>query len=100
MSDKELSFRVRYKEPRSLDEAYRFALQTESLQKILDSGGRQRNVPGVQVTHEVDLQNQIQQQLNSFLAAQQETQRRWQQMIEEKLDARLEQTVRLNVPKQ
>lgn len=84
--DRELSLKVREREPRSIDEAYRMALRLGAYQQMADVDDRRRQPNRVRGTQEVDINQQLQEQLNGFFSAQ----RKWQQQVEEKMARQLE----------
>src|SRR5688572_384121 len=98
MRDRELSLKVREREPKSLDEAYRAALRLEAYRSTMDLDDRRRSSEPddrddrrrppnrVRGTRETDVSDQIQAQLNQFLTTQREEQRRWQRELEGKFD--------------
>lgn len=83
--DRELSLKVREKEPRSIDEAYRMALRLGAYQQIADVDDRRRPSNRVRGTQEVDADSRLQTQLNSFFTAQ----RKWQEQLEERISRQL-----------
>src|SRR5678815_2918815 len=98
MRDRELPLKVREREPKALDEAYRAALRLEAYRRTMDLDDRRRPLEPddrddrrrppnrVRGTRENDVSDQIQAQLNQFLITQREEQRRWQRELEGKFD--------------
>src|ERR1043165_9168298 len=95
MRDRELSLKIREREPKSHDEAYRTALRLEAYRSTMDLDDRRRpseqddrrRPPNrVRGTRETDVRDQIQAQLDRFPTAQKEEQRRWQRELEGKID--------------
>jgi len=89
MRDRELSLKVREREPKNLDEAYRTALRLEAYQRTAEMDDRRRPPNRVRATHEVDVNAEIHAQLDQFLTNQREEQRRWQRDFEGRIDRRL-----------
>ena len=89
MRDRELSLKVREREPKTLDEAYRTALRLEAYQRTTELDDRRRPPNRVRATQEIDTSSQIQAQLDRFLAKQREEQQNWQRALENKIDQRL-----------
>ena len=86
MRDRELSLKVREREPKTIDEAYRAALRLEAYQRTADADDRRRPPNRVRGTREDDLGARLQEQMDRFLATQREEQRRWQRDLEKKFD--------------
>src|SRR5688572_9392967 len=86
MRDRELSLKVREREPKTLDEAYRAALRLEAYQRTTDSDDRRRPQNRVRGTQEADANAQMQEQLDRFLKNQRDEQRKWQREIEQRID--------------
>src|ERR1043165_1278176 len=95
MRDRELSLKIREREPKSHDEAYRTALRLEAYRSTMDLDDRRRpseqddrrRPPNrVRGTRETDVSDRIQAQLDRFLIAQREEQRSWQRKIEGRFD--------------
>lgn len=86
IADRELSLKVREREPKTLDEAYRIALRLSAYQQMSDADDRRKPPNRVRGTQEVDANTQLQKQLDKFLAAQHQ----WQQDLEGKISRRLE----------
>jgi len=84
--DRELSLKVREREPRSIDEAYRMALRLGAYQRMNDVDERRRAPNRVRGMHGGETSGQLQAQLDSFLLAQ----RKWQQELEEKMMRQLQ----------
>src|SRR6218665_2620632 len=82
--NRQLSLKVREREPKTIDEAYRMALRLSAYQHMAVND---RRLPSNRVrgTREADVTTQVQKQMDSFLSAQ----RTWQQKLEEKLARRL-----------
>jgi len=91
MRDRELSLKVREREPKSLDEAYRTALRLEAYQRTTDADDRRRQPNRVRTTQEIDVSAQIQSQLDRFLATQRQEQQKWQRAVENKIDQQLQE---------
>src|SRR5688572_29418097 len=89
MRDRELSLKVREREPKTLDEAYRTALRLEAYQRATDPDDRRRQPNRVRGAQESDVNTQLQTQLDRFLATQMEEQRRFQREIEQRIDRQL-----------
>src|SRR5688572_2847956 len=89
MRDRELSLKVREREPKNLDEAYRTALRLEAYQRTNDADDRRRQPNRVRGTQETDLSAQLQAQMDRVLNSQQDEQRKWQQEMEKRMDAQL-----------
>jgi len=85
--DRELSLKVREREPRSIDEAYRMALRLSAYQSMSDGDDRRRPSNRVLGMHGGDTAGQLQAQLDGFLVAQ----RHWQRELEEKMLRRLDE---------
>src|SRR5688572_30227604 len=86
MRDRELSLKVREREPKNLDEAYRTALRLEAYQRTNDADDRRRPPNRVRGTQETDLSAQLQAQMDRFLNTQRDEQRKWQREMEERID--------------
>src|SRR5678815_4377150 len=86
MRDRELSLKVREREPKNLDEAYRTALRLEAYQRTNDADDRRRQPNRVRGTQETDLSAQLQAQMDRFLNTQRDEQRKWQQEMEKRMD--------------
>src|SRR5688572_17058082 len=86
MRDRELSLKVREREPKNLDEAYRTALRLEAYQRTNDADDRRRPPNRVRGTQETDLSAQLQAQMDRFLNTQRDEQRKWQQEMEKRMD--------------
>jgi len=86
MHDRELSLKVREREPKSLDEAYRTALRLEAYQRTTETEDRRRTPNRVRGTQGTEMNGQMQSQLDRFLAAQLESQRKWQKDMEERFN--------------
>src|SRR5688572_15332740 len=86
MRDRELSLKVREREPKTLDEAYRTALRLEAYQRATDPDDRRRQLNRVRGTQETDLSAQLQAQMDRFLATQKDEQRRFQREMEKRID--------------
>src|ERR1043165_9856026 len=86
MRDRELSLKVREREPKNLDEAYRSALRLEAYQRTNDPDDRRRQPNRVRGTQETDLSAQLQAQKDRFLSVQRDEQRKWQREMERKMD--------------
>ena len=90
MRDRELSLKVREREPKTLDEAYRSALRLEAYrrggERTVDPDDRRRPTNRVRGTQETDASSQIQSQLDRFLMQQREDQKRWQREMENRID--------------
>ena len=86
MHDRELSLKVREREPKTLDEAYRTALRLEAYQRTTEQEDRRRAPNRVRGTQETETNSQMQSQLDRFLAAQLESQRKWQRDMEERFN--------------
>jgi len=89
LRDRELSLKVREREPRTLDEAYRIALRMDAYQRMRDPEDHRRPYNRIRGTQEVDINAQIQSQLSSFFDAQQASQKQWQQRMESKIERQL-----------
>lgn len=63
---RELSLKVREREPKSLDEAYRTALHLEAYQRKSESEDRRRPTTRVRGTAEADATSRLQSQLDRF----------------------------------
>src|SRR5678815_423597 len=68
MRDRELSLKVREREPKTLDEAYRTALRLEAYQRATDPDDRRRQPNRVRGAQETDVNTQLQTHLDRFLA--------------------------------
>src|SRR5688572_12294603 len=90
MRDRELSLKVREREPKTLDEAYRTALRLEAYQRTMESDDRRRPMNRVRGAAESDAGSQVQQQLDRFLKAQREEQQKWQQDMEARMERHFE----------
>ena len=86
MRDRELSLKVREREPKNLDEAYRTALRLEAYQRTNDPDDRRRQPSRVRATQETDLSALLQAQMDRFLATQKDEQRRFQREMEKRID--------------
>src|SRR5688572_14894191 len=86
MRDRELSLKVREREPKNLDEAYRTALRLEAYQRTNDADDRRRQPNRVRGTQETDLSAHLQAQMDRFLNTQRDEQRKWQQEMEKRMD--------------
>ena len=86
MRDRELSLKVREREPKNLDEAYRTALRLEAYQRTNDADDRRRQPNRVRGTQETDLSAQLQAQMDRFLNTQRDEQRKWQREMEKRMD--------------
>lgn len=84
--DRELSLKVRRREPKALDDAYRIALRLSASQQMSDVDDCRRPSYRVRGTQEVDANTQLQKQLENFSAAQ----RQWQQDLEWRISQLLE----------
>src|ERR1700733_436230 len=79
--DRELSLKVREKEPKSLDEAYRIALRLNAYQNMSEADDRRRNPNRVRANQEAELSGTLEKRLDTFFAEQ----RKWQRDLEERL---------------
>jgi len=84
--DRELSLKVREREPKTIDEAYRMALRLGAYQHVADTDDRRRQSNRVRGTQEADVDSRMQAQLNSFFVEQ----RKWQQQMEDRIFRQLE----------
>jgi len=84
--DRELSLKVREREPKTIDEAYRTALRLSAYQQTADLEDRRRPANRIRGTQEADTRGQLQSQLDDFFTAQ----RKWQQDMEERICRQLE----------
>ena len=91
MSDRELSLKVREREPKTIDEAYRSALRLDAYRRTADTDDRRRPPNRVRGTREDALGAQLQMQMDRFLATQREEQRKWQRELESKFDLQFRQ---------
>src|SRR5678815_3686304 len=98
MRARELSLKVREREPKNLDEAYRTALRLEAYQRTNDSDDRRRPPNRVRGTQETDLSAQLQAQMDRFLATQKDEQRRFQREIERRIDEQFRELRQRNPP--
>jgi transposase InsO family protein/predicted aspartyl protease len=89
MRDRELSLKVREREPKTIDEAYRTALRLEAYQQTRETDDRRRPPNQVRATQETDFSARLQEQLDRFLATQRDDQRSWQREMESKIDRQL-----------
>ena len=89
LRDRELSLKVREREPQTLDEAYRTALRLEAYQRASESDDRRRPTNRVRGTQEIEPSAQLQATLDRFLTAQRDDQRQWQREIEDRIDRQL-----------
>jgi len=79
--DRELSLKVREREPKTIDEAFRMALRLSSYQQMSDADDRRRPANRVRATQESDPMEQLNRKLENFMAAQE----RWQRDLEGRL---------------
>src|SRR5678816_4184140 len=100
MRDRELSLKVREREPKNLDEAYRTALRLEAYQRTNDSDDRRRPPNRVRGTQETDLSAQLQAQMDRFLATKKDEQRRFQRDIEKRIDEQFRELRPRNPPEE
>lgn len=87
MSDRELSLKVREREPRTLDEAYRAALRLESYKRATEDERvyRKRYTDDhrqVRATTEEDVSERLFKQLTEFTTEQRLNQEKWQREME------------------
>jgi len=85
--DKELSLKVREREPRTIDEAYRVALRLAAYQQTSEMEERRRPAQRVRGAKESDPVEKLQRQMEKFF----NEQRKWQQDWETKMKSRLEE---------
>lgn len=83
--DRDLSLKVREREPKTIDEAYRVALRLAAYQHTSELEERRRPANRVRGTQGDNCNAQLQSQLDSFFAAQ----RKWQQEIEGRICSQL-----------
>jgi len=84
--DRELSLKVREREPRTIDEAFRVALRLNSYQQMSDADDRRRPANRVRATQS-DPMDLLNRKLETFMAAQE----RWQRDLEGKLTRQAEE---------
>lgn len=82
MRNREMSLKVRKREPKSLDEAYSVALRLAAYQRTADPDNRRRQPQRVRGARESDVADQVQLRLEKFL----EEQRHWQRGLEERIN--------------
>jgi len=86
MRDRELSLKVREREPKTLDEAYWTALRLETYQRATDPDDRRRPPNRVRASQETGVNTQLEAQLGRFLATQKDEQRSFQREMEQRID--------------
>lgn len=84
--DRDLSLKVREREPKTIDEAYRVALRLAAYQQTSEMEERRRPANRVPGTQHDNPNSQLQSQLDSFFAAQ----RKWQQDMKGRIPRQLE----------
>ena len=85
--DRDLSLKVREREPKTIDDAYRVALRLAAYQQASDLEDRRRPTNRVRGTQGDNVNAQLQSQLDSFFSAQ----RKWQQEMEGRICRQLEE---------